>query len=419
MKYLDNAIVILSFLLLRASWALASPQASTPPPPATGIFGRVVNATTHEPVRRAIVKVYTSRDQWDEFTDGEGRFRFPDLARDEYTLIAHRDGYTDSSYTVERSDFDVHKELPVELRPQAVITGRVVDRFGQALPSAQIQALAPRTRGGKLEVMGSAETNDLGEYRLASLNPATYRLRADYREGRANEYDPTPLTQVSSYYGGAEKPAEIAVKAGSLITGINFILNPVRPFTIRGTLQAESGILTESVSMWITGHAGEGGHSGTGRDGKFEIGDLGPGAYTIHARTSDKTTPLFGNATVEVRNSDVDALTLVLRPIPKVDGEVRVEGDASTDLKLRSIIFVPTDQDALLNMQMADPDKDRRFTVALIPGEYLFSFNPAIAGVDVQRVTLDGKPATNGKLLIDGSPEAKKLVIILGPKARP
>jgi hypothetical protein len=209
------------------------------------------------------------------------------------------------------------------------------------------------------------------------------------------------------------------VKAGSVITGIDFTLNPVRPFTIRGTLQAESGVLTESVSVSIMGHAGEGGHSGTGRDGKFEIGDVGPGAYTIHARTSDKTLPLFGSATVEVRDSDVEALTLVLRPIPKTNGEVRVEGAASADLKLPSIFFVPTDQDAVMNVQMVDTGKDRRFTVALTPGEYRFSFNAAIAGLDIQRVTLDGRPVTNGKLLIDGSPEAKKLVIILGSKARP
>ena len=96
--------------------------------PTAALFGRVVNALTHEPVRRASVKIYTSKDQWDEITDGDGRFKFPPLKRAEYGFMAHRDGFTDRTYKVELSDFDDPKELPIELFPQGVITGKVVDR---------------------------------------------------------------------------------------------------------------------------------------------------------------------------------------------------------------------------------------------------------------------------------------------------
>ena len=46
-----------------------------------GIFGRVVNSETHQSIRRAVVKVYTSKNQWDGLTDAEGRFQFPALPR--------------------------------------------------------------------------------------------------------------------------------------------------------------------------------------------------------------------------------------------------------------------------------------------------------------------------------------------------
>jgi hypothetical protein len=416
MQYPDKTVVILSILVSSGIYAFAAQQAASAPQPTSGIFGRVVSAETHKAVRRAIIKVYTSRDQWDEFTDSEGRFRFPALAPGEYTLIVHRDGYTNRAYNVERSDFDEQKELPIQLHPQAVITGKVVDGLGQALQSAQIQALATRTSGGKIPVLTSADTNDLGEYRLSGLDPGTYRVRATFSEGRASELDPTPLTMATSYYGGSEKAAEVAVKAGSVTTGIDFVLNPVRPVTVRGTLHTETGVLAEPATLWITGLAGEGGHNDTGKDGKFEISDVGPGTYTISAETLNKSAPLFGISTVEVHGADVDAIDILLKPIPKIDGELRVERGGSADLKLGSIYFTRTDLVTAMPMQIGHPDNDRRFTVSLIPGEYNLSFDDSISKLGVQWVTLDDKPITNWKLHIDGSSETKKLVVALGSK---
>ena len=412
-------MVILSILVSSAFYAFAAQQSATVPQPPSGIFGRVVNIETDEAVRRAVVKVYTSRDQWDEFTDSDGRFRFPALAPGEYTLIVHRDGYTDRAYKVERSDFDLQKELRIQLHPQGVITGKVVDGLGQALQAAQIQALATRTRGGRNPVLTSADTNDLGEYRLSGLDPGTYRLRAMYRDGRASELDPTPVRMATSYFGGSERAAELTVKAGSVTTGIDFVLNPVRPVTVRGTLHTETGALAEPATLWIMGLAGEGGHNDTGEDGTFEISDVGPGTYTISAETRNRSAPLFGIATVEIHGANVEAIDIVLRPIPKIDCELRVERGVSVDLKQGSIYFTRTEQVTALSMQIGHPDNNGRFTVALIPGEYSLSFDEWSSKLGVQSVTLDDKPITNWKLQIDGSLEAKKLVIVLESKPRP
>lgn len=416
LHYPDNTVVIVTVLLSSALYAYAAPQAASGAQPTSGIFGRVVNVETHEVVRRAVIKVYNSRDEWDEFTDSEGRFRFPALAPGEYSLIAHRDGFTDRAYKVERSDFDEQKELPIQLRPQGVIAGKVVDGFGQALQSAQIQALGLRNSGGKIQVLTSAETNDLGEYRLSGLDPGTYRLRAMYRDGRASELDPTPLTMATSYYGSSEKPAEIPVKAGSVTMGIDFILNPVQPVTVRGTLHTETGVLAEPATMWIMGLAAEGGHNGTGKDDKFEIGDVGPGTYTISAETLNKSAPLFGISTVEVHDADLDAIDILLKPIPKIEAELRVERGGSADLKLGSVYFTRTDGVTAMPMEIGHPSTDRRFTVSLIPGEYTLSFDDSISKLGVQWVTLDDKPITNWKLQIDGSSGTKKLVVSLGSK---
>jgi hypothetical protein len=398
--------------------AAASPQIADEAKSRPGIFGRVTNSETHDAVRRADVKVFNGPDQWDETTDGEGRFRFPDLAPGQYNLVAHRDGYSDHAYIVEKSDFIEQKELPVVLRPQGLITGKAVDAFGQPLRAVGIEALGSRTRGGKIEVINSARTNDLGEYRLSGLDPASYQIRATYREGRSSELDPTPLTMATSYYGNPGTPAQIAVKTGSMTSGIDFMLRPVRPATVRGVLRTETGPLSEPATLWIMGREGEGGHNGSGRDGKFEIEDVGPGTDTISAETLNKAAPVFGLATVEVHGDDVDAVDILLQPVPKIDVEIRVEGGGPPDLEPGAIYFMATERVRALGMEIGHPNKDGKFTTRLIPGEYSLSFDAAYTGRGVRQVTLNDRPVSNWKFQMDGSADAKKLVIVVGARPR-
>jgi hypothetical protein len=419
LPYPDKAVVILSILLCWACYAPAAAQVVSGAQSTTGIFGRLVNAQTHEAVHRAVIKVYNSKNQGDELTDGDGRFRFGTLPPGDYYLIAHRDGYSDRSYKVERSDFDEQKELPVELYPQAVITGKVVDTFGQGLQSVHVESLPGRTSAGETQVLNATETNDLGEYRLSGLDPGSYRLRAVYRDGQAHELDPTPLTMATSYYGGSDAPATITVKAGLVTGGIDFVLNPVPPVIVRGTLHTETGVFADPVTMWIMGKAGEGGHNGSGAAGTFEIGDVGPGTYTISAQTLNKAASLFGMATVEVHGEDVNGLDIVLRPVPVVEGEIRNGAGISTTLKPASIYFMRKDRITAMPMEIAHLDKDQKFTVALVPGEYMLSFDEAISRLGVQAVTLDGKPITDWKLRIDGPSGSMKLIVVLGSGVQP
>ncbi len=380
----------------------------------TGLFGRVVDAQTHEPVRRAIIKIYTSKQQWDEFTDGEGRFKFPPFARAAYTLVAHRDGYSDHIYKVELSDFDDPKELPIELHKQGLITGKIVDRSGEPLEGAHIEALNIRASGAQVQAAVSAETNDLGEYRLSGIDPGTYRVRATYRAGSEHELDSTPLTMATAFFGSGEKPAEIAVKSGSVAPGIDFVLNAVRPATIRGTLRTDAGKLTERVNMWILGQAGEGGHNASGRDGVFQLPDTGPGVYTVTAQTLSKTARLFGSTSVTVHESDVDGIEIVLRPTPKLEGQVSLTEGNLADSRIKSIFFHCSTPARGFCIESAQLDLEGKFSLSLNPGEYTISFDSSF---DVQKATLDDRPVTNWKIQMSGA-ETKKLVIVMKPKAK-
>jgi Carboxypeptidase regulatory-like domain len=396
-----------SWLLLVVFVALTGSAQQTASRPTAALFGRVVNAVTQEPVRRASVKIYNTKDQWDELTDGEGRFKFPPLLRAEYKFMVHRDGFTERSYKVELSDFDDPKELPIELFPQGVIAGKVVDGFGQPLQRAEIQALRADQAGG------SEWTNDLGEYRLSGLDPGSYRIRVTYREGRESELDPTPITTAS-----ATKAIELTVKPGALISGIDFVLNPVRPVSVRGTIHTETGQPVDRASFSLAGPNGESSGPGNIDAGKFEIPDVSPGSYTILAKTFDKTAPLFGSVTVEVRGEDVSGVDLTMHPSPKIEGRIQVESGNIENLDSIHILFRPADH-MHWSTELALPDRAGAFTVGLNPGEYTLTMPPLPDDFVVETVTLDEAPLTNWKIKIDSSVDPKKLVIVLAPKKQP
>jgi hypothetical protein len=164
------------------------------------------------------------------------------------------------------------------------------------------------------------------------------------------------------------------------------------------------------------GKAGEGGHNATARNGEFEITDVGPGSYVISAQTLDKTAPLFGLLNLEVRGEDLDNVDIFLRPIPRIDGEIRVEGGRSADLKPGSIYFTRSSQLTAMNMELGHPDKDGKFSVALIPGEYSLRFDASISNLGIRSIALDDEPITGWKIRVGESRGTRKLVITVGSK---
>jgi len=365
-----------------------------------GIFGRVTNAETHEPVRRAIVKIYTPKQQWDEFTDAEGRFKFPQLPRAEYALITHREGYTERSYKIELSDFDNPKELSIELNPQGVITGRVTNSAGLPLANAHIQAGTSQA---------GASTNDLGEYRLSELDPGAYTVSARYQEGRQHELDSTPLKLATASLGG------VTVKSGETVSGVNFALDAAKPLRIRGALRNDGGAFNDSVMLFASGPSGMA--SGDGRDGQFEVRDVVPGTYSIAAHTStrDRGSPFWGSAVVKVGDAEVEGVEILMKPSPKIEGRIQTEGTLSADQKPRWVFFNAVFRTGEPTMTSATPDADGNFTTFLVPGEYIISFDSS--HTQVVSATLDGSPIRAWRVTMTEAAETKKLVIVVKQKA--
>src|ERR1700736_3225869 len=191
MKLLSLLLVIL--LSARAATAQAAKSAPPPKKEECSIAGMVVKMAGSEALRKAQVRLQSLEDPThviSTVTDAGGRFQLQGLAPGRYNLTVSRVGFVMQTYGQRKADApgaaltlrsgQNMKDLLFRLIPSAVIAGRILDEDGEPLPGATVSALREVYSEGKrsLSVSTTAETNDLGEYRLYGLAPGRYFVSA-------------------------------------------------------------------------------------------------------------------------------------------------------------------------------------------------------------------------------------------------
>ena len=197
-----TAIVASTCILALPSSAQIGVKTTAPTGPRTGmIVGRVVDASSGEPVGEAIVQL-TLRGYSESvpdspngpvMADNEGRFFFSGLPPGDYWLQASKSGHAPGTYRQRRpygpSDYVTlaadQRRTDVDLKvwKYGVIGGTVVDEAGEPVVGIAVRALvknvlAGRTRFGHTELESDfaplAVTDDRGRFRIARVVPGTY-----------------------------------------------------------------------------------------------------------------------------------------------------------------------------------------------------------------------------------------------------
>ena len=117
---------------------------------------------------------------------------------------------------------------------------------------------------------------------------------------------------------------------------------------------------------------------------------------------------------LEVHSNDLADVDIVLKPVPKLEAEVRLEAGNPAAVPTGSVFFIRNKRITMMFMEIGKVDGMGKFTLPLIPGEYAITFDESLSKMGVRSVTLDDKPITNWKIEIDDSPGVRKLVIVLG-----
>lgn len=125
-------------------------------------------------------------------TDEQGKFQFKDVEAGAYRIVAARNGFARQDYgqrSLNRPGTVLNiragqqvNDVAFKLTPAGTISGRVLDSTGEPLVGVTVQALRSSfdaTGKRNMQPVGSARTNDLGEYRLYWINPGRYFVNAN------------------------------------------------------------------------------------------------------------------------------------------------------------------------------------------------------------------------------------------------
>jgi hypothetical protein len=364
------------------------------------VSGRVVAAATGVPLPRAAVVLRrdTLRDVRTATTDGQGRYEFDDVPAGRYDLSASKTGYVQTEYGQARTlQANQQEQIDFRLIRAGAISGRVTDDFGEPVEAriaaqrfefiAGVRRLAPIGR--------TAQSNDLGEFRLYGLPPGQYYL------GATTTYAPT-------YYPGtviASEAQPITIAAGQDVTNIGIAILPIRTARISGTAIESNGRPMSGAAV-IAMQGGMGGRGDQVRsDGSFTIADVAPGEYTIKVSQRLGDAQQVASASVSINGEDVTGLTLVAQKPAAVRGRVVLEvgdaGDRST-LRLDALrvhaLRVSPEETVAIGISAGAVDSQGAFEVTVPSGPTLLRFAGLPSGWQLKAVRLNSLDVTDGGL---------------------
>jgi hypothetical protein len=312
------------------------------------IDGDVVDAVTGKPVAGVYIATPGMKLATPVFTGADGHFRLNLGSGRLWGIHFQRSGYLGRQRRLP-TQLTGSANMRVELTPQAVISGTVLDADGLPVEGACVQALRYRMVEGRRQLANgqmqneTCETNERGEYRVFGLAAGRYYLWVD----DAGKWDERYSGQ---FRGGTREPDErtaVEVKAGQEAANVDCTLARVEGVRVSGQLATNSGreaiVALEPVERWLgRRHA-----TSYSRAGAFTLRHVLPGRYRLTATTGNSIQPkpadLVDTQMLEVGTTDVSGISLNLRPQEAVNlaGTLEMEegGEApATEIRLSAHI---------------------------------------------------------------------------------
>lgn len=399
------------------------------------LAGRVLSAETGRPLRRAVVRVMSPelRESRAASTDTDGRWAIGDLPAGRYTVMISKGGYVALQYgqrrpfeqgtPIELADRQTLEKVDVSLPKGSVITGRIVDEFGEPIAGARIAAMRQRfVQGGRRLVpagsMGTFDqTDDMGQYRLHGLAPGEYYVSASLGGGPMDvSTDRTGYAE--TYYPGTASLAEaqrVNVEVGQEASEITFALAPTRVAKISGTVTTSTGrpAANEMVMLAPANPAALFGmFRGMGRtrpDGSFTISNVQPGEYRLQARVAGDEGPMgpggfpsaeAASVPISVSERDISGLAIVTAPTATARGTIVVEGGGPPGFAPGALrVFATPEQPTMMFAGgQARVRDDWTFEVKGLEGRRFVRVTGIPPAWAMRSVTLNGRDVTDSAL---------------------
>ena len=233
------------------------------------IAGTVVNARDGNPLARTRVTIMDAKVRQNiQFvvTSDDGRFEFH-VPAGKFALQGAKRGFITAAYNqhdqfstaiVTGAGIDA-ENLTLRLSPNAVLTGKVLDEFGEPVRSAQIVVYRENRFSGmsRISRFRGATTDDQGEYEVTPLDQGTYFVSAKAAPWYA-------VHPVSAPEGSTNAPVQVdaALDVSYPITyyGDTTETDSATPIPVRGGDHLEADIhLNPTPALHLLFHVAEGG----------------------------------------------------------------------------------------------------------------------------------------------------------------
>ncbi|MBI2685199.1 MAG: carboxypeptidase regulatory-like domain-containing protein [Acidobacteria bacterium] len=423
----------------------AQAQAAAPVTGTASIAGKILDPASGTPVKRAVVTVEGETRQArtaKAMSGDDGSYVVKDLPKGKYWITAEKTGYLRGSYRgrtsggygdpVEVADGAAKSGIDISLPRQGVIAGRVIDEAGEPVERAMVQAVPLRKTGGR-GASASANTNDLGEFRLTKLPPGNYRIVASRMQDRAQILvdrvpGKTAMAEAPTYFPGTTDAASatpVRVNAGEERTGAEIRLQRSTVVRVAGRVAGDlpAGNRGARISLRVTGDmAGfrggfmAGNDSPVRQDGSFEFQNVRPGEYALTVTSMDRGGPkTMGRQTIVVGQQDMLGVSVTAATPPKVDGRVRADGEPPFAFGKVDITLQPSGTVREFGPPAtAKTDDNGGFSFPAVSRERQTISVKASAGVIVKAVYAAGQPLPG--LDVDFSVVTGPLEIVLSNK---
>ena len=394
-------------------------------PPLTGkstLSGIVINAKTHEPVKKANVMI-NGATNLSAITDAGGNFSFRALPAGEYWVMANQADFTGGR---RRGQMALHESLgdgeektgvELSLQPGAGIGGRVLNEDDQPVPNCAVTATQVNSRqsrpGFAISVGGSTDSE--GTYRIHGIGAGRYGIRVQCNQSfpaphgfmRLNDPDiPTEGYAPASYPGGAGSASSgLLLEAGTELSGIDFHVVRSRMFTVRATVTGiEASLLPNTQIFMASKDSQQDDDVGmparyNGRRGLFMFRNVTPGSYEITALVLHGDMTYEARQDIQVGAAQVTGVELKMTAGPSISGIV-VSDDPNVQLEGQQISLQPLESNYRGPFPATTLTKDGTFEFkSILPGH--FSLN-GLQGGFFKSVTLSGREATPSDFEIAG-----------------
>jgi hypothetical protein len=428
--------------------ALAQPRVK--PEEKCSVEGKVVNAATGEPVKRARLTLapigQSNAIPYATTSDSAGHFLVDQVDAGSFQLTAFRSGYTIQSYspngdlkhnaTLTLEKGQALKDIVFKLTPQGVISGRVLDEDGDPIDNVTVKCLKIGYEQGKRQLVSESGTgtNDLGEFRLVGLAPGKYVIGATYNRsmstlGRLVQERPVRISAkdqageegyVNTYYPNTtnKKTASlIEVSAGARIDGINIALIRARTVRIKG--HVSSGIPAKSrivLVLYPSDESGVPAEVAVDPQGGFQIQAIVPGSYMLIAIFVADDKQYTASMPLDVRDSNIEGIELTLQPPVELRGRLIIEDKDDLKGSTPMLCLQPKADERAIGGGCAEVKDDLTFKIENTSlGSYDIHIRGLREGLYLKGMRLGDQDVTEKGVDIPQGFAGEELTVVLSP----